>query len=124
MESLPRPAAPKIRTPWWTRLPTAHFDFNQNKFWVYVSRPKIGDFGDYTGFINTINGIVTRALPPLKICDFGDQSYSHRILSLFKTNLELNTYPILKLGDFSDPRYLAKNTQHAFCVLVFMLINE
>ena len=83
--------------------------------------------------------------PPVKIGDFGDQSYPLRILSLIKTNLDLNTCPGLKKGDFGDqsdplrilrcktyfalntctgvklsdfgdPSYQANNTQHAFWV--------
>ena len=53
---------------------------------------------------------------PLKIGDFGDQSYPLRILSLIKTNLDLNTYPGLKIGDFGDPSDPANKTQHAFWV--------
>ena len=51
---------------------------------------------------------------PLKIGDFGDQSYPLRILSLIKTNLDLNTYPGLKMGDFGDPSDPANKTQQAF----------
>ena len=53
---------------------------------------KISDFGDYREIINSTNGIVTRSRPPpLKLGDFGDQSYLLRILSLIKINFELNT---------------------------------
>ena len=52
------------------------------------------------------------AAPTLKIGDFGDQSYPLRILSLIKTNLDLNTNPGLKIGDFGDPA----NKTHVFWV--------
>ena len=53
----------------------------------------MGDFGEENEFINKTNWLVTRrrTLPPLKIGDFGHQSYSLHILSLFITNLDLNT---------------------------------
>ena len=78
----------------------------------------MGDFGEDNELINNTNWMVTRGrtLPPLKIGDFGDQSYSLHILSLFKTNFDLHTYLGLKIGDFGDPSYLANNTQHAFRV--------
>ena len=57
-----------------------------------------------------------RTLPPLKIGDLGDQSYSLHILSLFITNFDLNTYAGIKIGDFGDPSYLPNHTQHAFRV--------
>ena len=44
----------------------------------------------------------------LKIGDFGDQSDQARILSLNKINLDLNTYPGLKIGVFRD--HSANNT--------------
>ena len=48
------------------------------------------------------------AAPLLKIGDFGDQSDQARILSLNKINLDLNTYPGLKIGVFRD--HSANNT--------------
>ena len=39
---------------------------------------------------------------PLKRGDFGDLSDQARILSLNKTNVELNTYPGLRIGDVGD----------------------
>ena len=45
---------------------------------------------------------VTSPTPSLKIGDFGDQDDLARILSLKRTNFELNTCPCLKIGDFGD----------------------
>ena len=47
---------------------------------------------------------------PLKIGDFGDQDDRARILSLNKTNFELNTCPGLKIGDFGDYSQFINNT--------------
>ena len=47
---------------------------------------------------------------PLKIGDFGDQDHRARILSLNKTNFELNTCPALKIGDFDDYSKFINNT--------------
>ena len=63
-----------------------------------------------------MESLLGAAPPPLKIGDFGDQSYPLRILSLIKTNLDLNTYPGLKIGDFGDPSDPANKIQHAFWV--------
>ena len=52
------------------------------------------DFGD--------QGHHHRAAPPLNKGDFGDLSDQARILSLNKTNFELNTYPGLRIGDVGD----------------------
>ena len=65
-------------------------------------------FGDCREFINNTNGIVTRP-PPLKIGDFGDQSYPLRILRC-KTNLDLNTCTGLKISDFGDYSEFINNT--------------
>ena len=65
---------------------------------------KIGDFCDYSEFINNTNGIITRP-PSLKRGDFGDQSYPLRILR-YKTN----TCPGLKIGDFGDYSEFINNT--------------
>ena len=40
--------------------------------------------------------------PGLKIGDFGDQDDQARILSLNKTNFELKRSPGQKIGDFAD----------------------
>ena len=71
---------------------------------------------DYFQVYNIENAYINNCgrTPPLKIGDFGDQSYPLRILSLIKTILDLNTCPGLKIGDFDDPSDPANKTQHAF----------
>ena len=50
------------------------------------------------------------APPPLKIGDFGDLDDQARIMSLNKTNFELNTRPGLKIGDFGEYSEFINNT--------------